>query len=142
MNEISLLDEEVQKNGFIVIIDMSGIRWTHIYHTGVSDARLFSDLTERTLPRKLVSLHFVNINKLQDTSLMLFKPFLTSSTKKKMHFHGKDYSKLHSMVSPDLLPPTLGGSAKDYPTSMYNQVLEKHKEEVLQIWDQLRISNN
>ncbi|XP_053206923.1 alpha-tocopherol transfer protein-like [Panonychus citri] len=142
MIEMSLLDEEVQKNGFIVVIDMSGIRWTHIYHTGVSDAKLFSDLTERILPRKLVSLHFVNANKLQDAGLMLFRPFMTSSTKKIMHFHGKDYSTLHSFVSPNLLPESLGGSAKDYPTSMYNQLLEKHKEEVMQIWDQFRKIKN
>lgn len=137
-SEVLLLDEDVQKNGFIVVIDMSGIKLTHIYHTGVSNAKLFSDLTERILPRKLASIHFVNASRFQDAGLALFKPFMTASTKQVMHFHSKDCSTLHKFVPPNLLPASLGGYAKEVPASTYIHLLEKNKEKVFKIWDQLR----
>ncbi|XP_015781139.1 alpha-tocopherol transfer protein-like [Tetranychus urticae] len=137
-DEMSLLDEDVQRNGFIGVIDMRGLGWSHIYNVGLTNAKLASDLTDKYIPFKLINLHVVYENRLTDMAYSLFKPFLDERLKKRIIFHGHDLTSLYKYVPQSCLPPSFGGTNVDFSADYYNEQLESHKEQILKIWESLK----
>ncbi|XP_053208715.1 alpha-tocopherol transfer protein-like [Panonychus citri] len=144
-DEVSLLDKQVQENGFIGIIDMRGLGWSQIYNVGITNAKLASDLTDKYIPFKLINLHVIYENRLTNLAYSLFKPFLDEKLKNRIIFHGHNLTSLYNYVPKSCLPASLGGTNIDYPWDHYNQQLESKKDQVLELWELMkkkRINNN
>ncbi|XP_053206921.1 alpha-tocopherol transfer protein-like [Panonychus citri] len=136
--EISLMDRSVQQNGIIGIIDMRNLSWSQIYHIGVSGSRLASHITDYCFPWTIQSAHLIYENRLTNMAFNLFKPFLSAKLRQRINFHGSNLETLYKFVPKSNLPPSLGGTNQEFSGEFYNNILDQHKQSVLDHWQSLR----
>ncbi|XP_069698198.1 clavesin-1-like [Periplaneta americana] len=106
--ELMLEEEEVQKNGIAVIIDLAGYSWKMFRWLTPTNVRISSrKLYNLSFPS--ISFHVVNTSFLLNASIAIVYPFLDSKIKEQIHFHNNDWSSLHKHINPDILPAEYGG---------------------------------
>ncbi|XP_074604825.1 alpha-tocopherol transfer protein-like [Brevipalpus obovatus] len=136
--EINLLDETAQKEGYVTVINMSGLGLTQVYKCGLFNARLISDLTDRCMPIRIVNIHVVFENRLTDIAYSLFKPFLEEELRNKIVFHGRDLESLHRYVPSSCLPPIFGGTNEDpNPDAIWKRLLP-YRERIENMWNSIK----
>lgn len=136
--EINLMDEKTQKNGYMVIINVTGLGLSTVYRCGISNARLISDLTDRCIPIRLDRIHVMFESRLIDIAYSLFKPFLDQELRDKIIFHGHDLKSLHNYCDPANLPASLGGTNEEPdPQAIWKRILEG-KDDVELMWNRIR----
>ncbi|XP_049799561.1 clavesin-1-like [Schistocerca nitens] len=64
-------------------------------------------------PIRINGVHVVNEPAIFGLVFSLFKSFLNERMQKRLFLHGHDMESLHSHITPDWLPPDLGGSGKE-----------------------------
>ncbi|KAJ9591887.1 hypothetical protein L9F63_001562 [Diploptera punctata] len=78
--------------------------WLTPYNNRVG-ARKLDCLLVRNL-----EVHIVNTSFLLNASISIVYPFLDAELKKRIHFHGQDWSSLHKYINPEILPKEYGGN--------------------------------
>nr|CAD7568205.1 unnamed protein product [Timema californicum] len=61
------------------------------------------------IPLRLKQIHHVNQPYFFNLVFAIFKPFLSEKLRNRLHFHGSDWSSLHSYIDPEFLPTKYGG---------------------------------
>ncbi|CAL1268621.1 unnamed protein product [Larinioides sclopetarius] len=98
--------------------------------------RLFVDSLVFTLPCRVKALHFVNTPSFYPLILKLVFPFLPKKIQNRIFIHAKNdnWSKLHALISPDILLEQYGGKLKpeDLIDCMHN--LKEQEEKVFRLF--------
>jgi hypothetical protein len=108
--EKAALDPLIQKKGVIEVIDVKNLSWKQYLSINPFHLKLFSDISENSLPIRYSRVHIVNQNKLVQALYSILKMFFTKEFKERIIFNDSSYSQLHKDVPLHLLPPYLGGS--------------------------------
>ena len=103
-------DEKVQIYGITVIEDVSNVGYKIAWKFPSLSKQVMS-LMQDVMPLRLRSINFVNEPYLFDCIAMIMKPFFKEKMRKRMHLHGKKFSKLHELIDPSILPPMYGGTS-------------------------------
>nr|CAB3267363.1 alpha-tocopherol transfer protein-like [Phallusia mammillata] len=126
----TLLDiEENQVYGITVIQDMYYLNFGFVRQIGPSLASRFLGLLQDCLPIRLKSVNVVNEPMLFDIAFAIIGPFMKEKTKKRFTIHGQEYSGLHSIIDPQILPDNYNGSGNAIDVEGWkNTVLERFKQ--------------
>jgi len=131
--EVALNEDETQKNGLAVIIDMEGyslklFRWLTPHNISVSSRKLYN------LSFPSIDFHVVNNSLLLDTSIALVYPFLDSVVKEHIHFHNKDWPSLHKHINPEILPQEYGGHIPSLDYAKLRSVLYDNTTQLMEMF--------
>ena len=136
--EITLLNENIQRSGVVVIIDMTGLTLNHLYKCGITNAKLICDLTERCLPVNIVNIHVVFQNWLTEMAYNLFKPFIDEEMKRKIIFHGYNIGSIHEYCPKSVLPTKFGGTRDEPDLDEIYQLLVDDNHKIQEIWNKYK----
>jgi hypothetical protein len=131
--EMAMEEEETQKNGLAIIVDMEGyswklFRWLTPQNINVG-LRKFYNLTFQS-----IDIHVVNTSFLLNTSIALVFPFLDSKTKEHIHFHNTDWPSLHKHINPEILPQEYGGHVPSIDYVKLRSVLYDNSENLMELF--------
>lgn len=121
---------------------MSGFGWKQLKSYGPFQAKRTAEVTEKIMPIKFKEIHVIHESYLARMAYNLMKGFLSEDFGQKIHFHGSDLSKLHSIVSPDILPKELGGRKGSFDASQWFQHLLAHDSSLLRYWKRLGLQSS
>ena len=108
-----LLDEEdVQINGITIIQDMSYANY-NVAKQFPSIARRVYGLFENVLPIRLKSVNLVNQSIFVNIVFTMLSPLMNSKLRQRVSLLGKNYTHLHAIIDPSILPPAYGGTGED-----------------------------
>lgn len=129
--EIGMIEPKTQVSGVHVILDLEKLTLTHIMQVNPSTAKLIMDFIQYCIPIRLKGIHVVNQPIIFNVGYAIFKPFLTEKFKKRLKFHGTNWSSLHEHVSPDSLPKKYGGNMiyPGLPGPMLVDLLQHYDQE-------------
>ncbi|XP_015781205.1 alpha-tocopherol transfer protein-like [Tetranychus urticae] len=136
--EITLLDEQFQKSGVVVIIDMTGLSLNHLYKCGISNGKLISELTDKCIPINIINVHVVFQNWLTEMGYNLFKPFIDEELKRKIIFHGYNIGSIHQYCSKEVLPVKYGGTHEEADLDQLFKILTNENHKMLSIWEKYK----
>ncbi|KAL0274465.1 UNVERIFIED_CONTAM: hypothetical protein PYX00_006879 [Menopon gallinae] len=106
--EVITDDEEAQRKGVCVIVDVRDVSWKMMKWLTPGNIRVAVRKAE-TIPVKKIAYHVVNPNIILNLALKVILPFLSSAIKENIHIHNT-WSSLHRIIDPDCLPVTYGGT--------------------------------
>ncbi|XP_021922045.1 alpha-tocopherol transfer protein-like isoform X1 [Zootermopsis nevadensis] len=128
--EVAMEEEETQKNGLAIIIDMEGYSWKLFRWLTPQNIRIcsrkFYNLTFRE-----IDIHVVNTSSLLDTVVSILYPILGQRIKQHIHFHGQDWASLHKFITPDILPQEYGGHIPQIDFAKAHQYLFDNEEKLM-----------
>ncbi|KAK6623161.1 hypothetical protein RUM43_009013 [Polyplax serrata] len=107
--ECILDDENAQKHGLSVIVDLKNFSWTLLKWLTPSNVCIAVKKVE-SLPFKKIEFHVVNTSAVIKAAIKLVWPFLSYKTKENIHFHHDDWSSLQKTIPPECLPQQYGGT--------------------------------
>lgn len=137
--EVAAMDEQTQKKGLINIIDMRGFAWKHFKNYGPAQAKRTADVTEKIMPLKFNEIHVINESYLARMAYSLLKSFLSDEFNQKIHFHGPDLTKLHDIVSPEVLPQEMGGWRGPFDATKWHEKLVDAEPSLTSYWQNCTI---
>lgn len=112
--ENAVLDEDVQKKGFIEVIDATGMSFKQILSLNPFDVRAGNRLTESALPIKFIKVHVINVSRFVEMAYTMFKKTMSDEFASRIEFYGSNLAKFYEQVPQEYLPEELGGDRK-YP---------------------------
>ena len=104
-----LKEENVQINGITVIHDMNFLTFQLVKGFPFAARRLLS-VVHDAIPMRLKGVIFINEPTAFDLLYSFFSPFLSEKPKKWFKLYGQNFSKLHEIIDPSVLPPDYGGT--------------------------------
>ncbi|XP_026469370.1 alpha-tocopherol transfer protein-like [Ctenocephalides felis] len=108
---LAAMDEpKTQVNGVSCIIDLKGLSLTHVYQFTPNFAKLASGWVQDCVPLRLKGLHVINQPYLFNMLFAIFKPFLRQKLRKRIHFHGSDFTQLCEWLGEENLREDMGGT--------------------------------
>ncbi|XP_074604867.1 clavesin-2-like [Brevipalpus obovatus] len=108
-SDAEMIDKELVVHGFDLIIDVKGLSWWQIPHLTIGMLRLLHDY-HKLFGHIVHEVHVVNESYWLNIAYNIVKPFLLEEFRKKIHFHGNGFTKLHERYSTSVLPPEYGGT--------------------------------
>ncbi|RWS06605.1 alpha-tocopherol transfer protein-like isoform X1 [Dinothrombium tinctorium] len=133
--EVDKLQEESQIYPTIEIIDCKNLSLKQVMKVGLSEIRLGAEMTEHTLPIRWRKLFIVNENYLIDILYNMAKMFLSKEFRERLAFIGNNFTELHKMVPPHLLPPEYGGTSGKCDIDRFLERIEKMEEQLMKLWE-------
>lgn len=98
-------DENVQANGLLVFVDLTGITMGHHTHLmNLENAKKISQFYQNSLPARMKGFHLYNEPPFMDVMLSILRPLMKEKMKSRMHFHGKNMANVYEMVDKSVLP--------------------------------------
>ena len=116
----------------IEILDFDQVTWKQFTAMPVTLHKQSADLTERAMPITFSNIHIVNQGKLVDMLWAIMKPFVSDEMKKKLVFHGTDFTNLRECIDEHLLPVRFGG--KLTTTKLSSEAITLLDDRVNQYW--------
>ncbi|XP_059484492.1 alpha-tocopherol transfer protein-like [Neocloeon triangulifer] len=101
--ELGASEPATQMMGGVAVLDMKGTSLRHVANLSPSYAKKTVDLLQGNFPMRFKAFHIINQPRLFDLVFAIFKPFLSSKLKSRIHFHGNDMKSLQNHVSPACL---------------------------------------
>lgn len=132
--EHAILEPETQKNGFVQIVDMKGLGWSHLRQLGPRTAKKFASLVESVLPINIIEIHIINDTRLTNIAYSIFKPFLSYDLRKKITFHGTDLTKLHERIPTQYLPLEFGGLDGEMKCMDFYKEIKTNEAKLRNMW--------
>lgn len=117
----------------IEILDFDQVTWKHFTAMPVALHKQSADLTERAMPIIFSNIHIVNQGKLVDMLWAIMKPFVSDEMKKKLVFHGSDFTNLRLSIDQHLLPVKFGG--KLTATKLSREAITCLDDKITQYWN-------
>lgn len=108
-SDAEMIDKELVVHGFDLIIDVKGLSWWQIPHLTIGMLRLLHDY-HKLFCDLVHEVHVVNESYWLNIAYNIVKPFLLEEFRKKIHFHGNGFTKLHQRYPTSILPPSQGGT--------------------------------
>jgi len=110
--ELMAQEQKTQVSGISAIVDVSGLSWSHWMQMTLDFIYAMVAMVQNSFPLRFKEIHIVNENPYFTMAYNLVSPYLTDKMRKRIQFHGDNFSGLHSSVPPEILPPLYGGSLK------------------------------
>lgn len=119
---------------------MTGFGWKQLKSYGPFQAKKTAEVTEKIMPIKFKEIHVIHESYLARMAYALMKNFLSHDFGQKIHFHGKDLTKLHQIVSPEILPEQFGGTLPQaFDAKLWFNHLLTYDSFLDQYWKQLGV---
>ncbi|XP_037037520.1 alpha-tocopherol transfer protein-like [Bradysia coprophila] len=125
VSDMCIMDEGTV-NGYMIVMDMSGVTFGHLAKLGISTLKKYMLFVQEGLPVRLKGLHFVNTVSFMDKVLALMRPFMKRELLDVLELHSTVES-LRKHVFPEQLPNEYGGKAGTFDElreKTYNQIKE------------------
>ncbi|KAK4878307.1 hypothetical protein RN001_010813 [Aquatica leii] len=119
---------EYPVNGLIIVIDVSGTTWKHMFCLRLDLIRIYSHFLQEGLPVRLRKVCLINSSPILDTFMTVLRPFTKSEVMEKVNtFKAGDIESFYEKCLPKrLLPLDYGGEMPSVKILHENQV-EKFK---------------
>lgn len=129
--EIAMLEPKTQVAGVYVIINLEGLSFSHITQFSPSVAKKIVEWVQDCIPVRLKGIHIVNQPGIFNMLFALFKPFLGEKLRKRIHFHGTNFTDLVEVIGAESLPEYLGGVADipDVPPTLFSELLTHYEDD-------------
>ena len=98
--ELESLDYNLQRDGFVQIIDAGGLEWNHIRHINLRVIHAFGQLLTYYLPINVKQVIFINNNRALEFLWKMTRPLLPKQLSEKMIICGKNYTEVLSKHFP------------------------------------------
>ncbi|KAJ7395624.1 Clavesin-1 [Pitangus sulphuratus] len=121
--EVLIEDQELQINGFILIIDWSNFSFKQASKLTPSILKLAIEGLQDSFPARFGGVHFVNQPWYIHALYTLIKPFLKDKTRKRIFLHGNNLNSLHQLIHPECLPSEFGGTLPPYDMGTWARTL-------------------
>ncbi|WAR12318.1 TTPAL-like protein [Mya arenaria] len=99
-----LLDENIQVNGLVFIIDLTGFSRHHFVSTGVENTRKCMIVTQKALPGRIKELHYYNTGPVFESIFNMIRPMMSEKLRNRVHVHGQNLSTVYGRIDQTLLP--------------------------------------
>ncbi|KAI0207689.1 Clavesin-2 [Lamellibrachia satsuma] len=109
-----ITSEEVQVNGFVIIVDWSEFTFKQSTWIQPHILKLMIEGLQDCFPARFTAIHFVNQPWYIEAIFKVMKPFLKEKTKQKIHMIGNNLALLYAHVQREVLPAELGGDGPPY----------------------------
>lgn len=107
----SMVEPLSQICGAIVIIDVEDLPMGHVMQFTPTFASMLLDYVQECICMRLKAVHIVNNSYIFNILFNIFKPFIREKLRKRIFFHGKDFTSLTSHIDASVLPTKYGGTA-------------------------------
>ncbi|XP_043600511.1 retinol-binding protein pinta-like [Bombus pyrosoma] len=108
--DLALRDHEsVTIHGITAILDISGITYEHVFQLPPNVIKNLVHAWQGCYPVRIYSLDFINTHKFINTVLNVFRSFMTTKLKQRVHVHARDKLKLYETLPVNMLPKEYGG---------------------------------
>lgn len=107
--EMMASEVKTQIAGIVVIVDMAGFSFSHLVSISADYLRSVADVIQNAFPLRFREIHIINESYLFDFIYALLRPFLSETIKSRIQCHGDNLTRVHEVVSPDILPSEFGG---------------------------------
>lgn len=122
-------DEETQVNGFVMLIDLKNMGWSHAKCISPFYAKRISSLLQDAFPARFKGLHYLHEPSFFDYVFALIKQFLKEKTVSRLHFHGDRVEELAQFIDKANLPKEYGGDKPEFSNKDWAETLLKCDEE-------------
>ncbi|KAL4234455.1 hypothetical protein ACF0H5_006101 [Mactra antiquata] len=99
-----LLDENIQVNGLVFVIDMTGFSRHHFVSTGMENTRKCMTVTQKALPGRIKQLHYYNTGSVFESIFNMIRPMMSEKLRNRVHVHGQNLSTVYDKIDQCLLP--------------------------------------
>ncbi|XP_043789105.1 retinol-binding protein pinta-like [Apis laboriosa] len=109
--DIALRDHEsVTIYGITSILDLDNITYEHVLQLPPNVIRNLVHAWQGCYPVRIYSLDFINAHRFVNTVLNIFRSFMNTKLKQRVHVHSRDKLKLHETLPKNILPKEYGGT--------------------------------
>ncbi|XP_033610246.1 clavesin-2-like [Cryptotermes secundus] len=130
--ELAMDEEETQKSGMVLIVDMGGLPM-RIFKFLTPKATIKCSLKEEMRPWASMDVHLVNTSSLINVLMRIVFPFLSAKMKQHIHFHGQDWASLHKFIPPEVLPEEYGGYKLQVDFEKNRQYVYDNEEKLMEL---------
>ncbi|KAF2902369.1 hypothetical protein ILUMI_03815 [Ignelater luminosus] len=95
-------------NGFIIILDSSGVTWGHLVKFGIFQSRKLVTYVQDAFPVRLKGIQVINANPIVDKIFFLAKMFMKKELYEMTHIHS-DFESFYKYLPKTVLPKDFGG---------------------------------
>ncbi|KAM7390035.1 hypothetical protein PAMA_008282 [Pampus argenteus] len=121
--EVLIENQELQINGFILIIDWSNFSFKQASKLTPNILKLAIEGLQDSFPARFGGIHFVNQPWYIHAMYTIIKPFLKDKTRKRIFLHGNNLNSLHQLIQPECLPSEFGGTLPPYDMGIWARTL-------------------
>ncbi|XP_070534837.1 alpha-tocopherol transfer protein-like isoform X2 [Ptychodera flava] len=127
-----LEDEETQVNGVVIIIDLSGLSFSHATHIGPIFAKKVTSIFQNAMPVRIKGVHYVNEPRIFEWLFAIIRPFLKEKLKQRIRIHGSNFSSLHEFIPSSSLPSDYGGSLPEFNSKEWMDFMMQFDDQFLE----------
>ncbi|XP_045191451.1 alpha-tocopherol transfer protein-like [Mercenaria mercenaria] len=99
-----LLDENIQVNGLVFVIDMTGFSRHHFVSTGMENTKKCMIVTQKALPGRIKELHYYNTGAVFESIFNMIRPMMSEKLRNRVHVHGQNLSSVYDKIDKCMLP--------------------------------------
>ncbi|CAB1349758.1 unnamed protein product [Coregonus sp. 'balchen'] len=121
--EVLIENQELQINGFILIMDWSNFSFKQASKLTPNILKLAIEGLQDSFPARFGGIHFVNQPWYIHAMYTIIKAFLKDKTRKRIFLHGNNLNSLHQLILPDCLPSEFGGTLPPYDMGIWARTL-------------------
>lgn len=128
IHEAAVLEPESQVRGVVVVLDFDSLGTRQVMAFNPAFSMKLLGFIQDAMPLRLKEVHVVKQPFVFNMVWTIFKPFVKTKLKGRMHFHGSKMTSLHKFLEPSHLPKDYGGELPqiDYSGANWFPAIENH----------------
>ncbi|XP_003701430.1 retinol-binding protein pinta [Megachile rotundata] len=129
--DLALRDHEpVTIHGITAILDLGGVTYEHVLQLPPSVIKNLVHAWQGCYPVRIHSLNFINAHRFVNTVLNIFRSFMNSKLKQRVHVHSRGKLKLYETLPISILPTEYGGTCSTVKelSEYWKRLIEDNRE--------------